>query len=332
MKQKILLTGGRPTGRMHIAHYIGAFQDFIERQDAFDSYFIFSDFHTLTTKTDKEDILTINKKLRNMFTALVGMGFDPKKTTFYLQSNIPELASLFVLIQNLISISRLEKSPSLFEMSRRDKISDISLGLLAYPVLEANDIIGLGANVIPVGRDNIDHVKITKEIVTTLNEKYDANLPVPEYVTGDDNYVVGLDGKEKMSKSFDNAIYIEDGNAAIREKIRTVRWTAYSSTEKNVIIEYLRIFGKSNKDSALLIEDFKKGMNVEKQARDMIIKELIALLEPMRERMGPYKRHPELIDEIVFKGTKVARVKVIETLKKVKKAMGFKPIIKNASF
>lgn len=321
--KKIMLTGARPTGKLHLGHYVGAFKNFAQFQNRYENYFIISDLHMLTTETRKKEVLAIHENAINMFMDCVGMGIDPGKTTFYLQSNIPELTFFFVLIQNLITVKRVKKTPSLLEMSKHANMDGLSLGLLAYPVLEAGDIISLEADYIPVGRDNIDHIKITQEIVQQINKKYNSNFKIPNYVTSNNNHIVGLDGHNKMSKSLNNAIFIRDTKQDIENKINNITWqNSLDVKNKNVVIEYLKIFGKDTNIFNQIVEDYNKGKNIEKHTKKILIKILNDLLDPMRERISRYENNQKMVDDILKSGTEVVRKKVIKTLDKLKKAMG----------
>lgn len=321
--KKIMLTGGRPTGNLHLGHYVGAFKKFIQLQDQYDNYFIISDLHMLTTKSDKKDILSIHENSINMFIDCIGMGFDPQKTIFYLQSNVPELTYLFVLIQNLVTVKRVESTPSLSEMSKHANMKEMSLGLLAYPVLEAGDIIALGADIVPVGKDNIDHIKITQEIVEIMNRKYEAVFKKPNCITSDDNYIIGLDGANKMSKSLNNAIFIRDDKESIINKINGVAWPKNSADNgRNIIIEYLKIFGKDNDEVDQLLEDYKNNKEIEKNAKEILIKVLIDMIEPMHERMNRFIKNPKKVDEFIKSGTQKARDRIKHNLGEIRAKIG----------
>ena len=264
---KIMITGGRPTGRLHLGHYVGAFKTFVNMQNDYTNYFIISDMHMLTTKNKKEDIDSIFNKAVNFVIDAIGMGVDPEKTTFYLQSQIPSLSNIYGIFQNYININRINKVSSLKEMSKHSCKEEMSLGLIGYPVLEAADVFSIGADVVPVGKDNIDHIKITQEIITTLNNEFSMHYKIPEYITTENNYLIGLDGSNKMSKSLDNAIYVRDSIDEVHEKIRKIPWNENNNI--NVVREYLKVFYDS--DFELIKNKDYDSTLTEKDAKDLLI-------------------------------------------------------------
>jgi len=326
---KIMLTGVRPTGSLHLGHYMGAFKKYIQLQTRYESFLIISDLHMLTTRCSKEDIATIGDNARNIIVDCIGMGIEPQNVTFYLQSNIPELTYIFVLLQNFIAVGRAKATPSLSEMSRHIGVDNIPLGLLAYPVLEAGDIFSLQADIVSVGRDNIDHITITREIIDRINKAYEADFTVPECITGRKNYVIGLDGTEKMSKSLNNTIFIRDDESEIDRKVSQISWTspAYGFTA-NPIMEYLKIFEPDKNIVSNLTKGFLAGEAVEKEAREQLKETLNNLLSPMRKRIAEYDSNPELVDEILRVGTLKARERVSENLEKLKNCLGMFNCIK----
>ena len=320
--KEIMLTGARPTGDLHLGHYVGAFKNFVDIQKKYECYFVISDIHMLTTKCSPEFISEILDNTRNMVIDSIGMGLDPNKTTFYLQSNIPELAYIFILIQNLIDAERLRQIPSLEEMTQHiGKLNHYSLGLLGYPVLEAADIISIQADCVPVGKDNIDHIKVTQEIASKINSTFKANLKIPNYITSKNNHIVGLDGNHKMSKSLKNAIFVKDSPKEVSEKINKIIWTKSSDSSPNVVIEYLKVFGSENDTVKELLEDFSKDRDIEKASREMLINILNDILSPMHERSYKFKENPHSVDEILAEETKKVRKVVINNLNYLKEKM-----------
>ena len=315
----IMISGGRPTGKLHLGHYMGAFKQLADLQKEYQTYFVIADLHMLTTKSSKEEIASIRENALNMVIDGIGMGVDPNETTFYLQSNIEELPYIFTIIQNLVNTDRVAQTPSLVEMKKHSKMDDMTLGLLAYPVLEAADIFAVGATVAPVGKDNIDHIDITRDIVQKINHKYDADFTVPNYLTTENNYVRGLDGSNKMSKSLDNAIYVRDTDQDIRNKVNKAKWT---NDDNNVVIEYLRIFGKEYEKAQQIVVDYVNGVEVEKAAREELIRVLIDWLEPMRKRMQPYLENKQLAEELLRSGTIEVCQIVKERCQQLKTQMG----------
>jgi len=259
----------------------------------------------------------------------IAMGVDPQTTTFYLQSNIPELTYIFVLMQNFITMGRAKTTPSLSQIADSIGVDNVPMGLLAYPILEAGDIFSIQAEVVPVGKDNIDHLAITEEIITRVNQAYDADFVMPKCISDQKNFVMGLDGHEKMSKSLDNTIYIRDDENEIERKICKTQWIPCNETKfKNPIIEYLEIFGGAQDGVLNLTKDYFSGKDVEKEARRQLMITLNAVLAPMRERAEEFANNPQRVDDMLAAGTLKAMEIVSGTLEKLKKFMGMYDCLK----
>ncbi len=299
--KEIMLSGGRPTGKLHLGHYVGAFKTFADLQDNYENYFIISDIHMLTTKSTKCEIDTIFENSIDMIIDAIGMGIDPNKTTFYLQSQIPNLSHIFGIFQNYVKIDRVNNTPSLIEMSKHSNQDEVSLGLVSYPVLEAADVFSLKADVVPVGKDNIDHIMIAQDIIRYLNEEFHANFKIPKYITTDNNHIVGTDGSNKMSKSLDNAIYIRDSHEDVVRKVKNMKWVENGGQGVNVVLEYIRIFdpGHYNSINNMYIDNSL----TEEDAKNILIASLDIVLQPMRERMKPYLENKKLAFDLLYNGT-----------------------------
>ena len=318
--KEIMLSGGRPTGKLHLGHYVGAFKTFADMQINYENYFIISDIHMLTTKSTKKDIDTILNNSINMIIDAIGMGIDPKITTFYLQSQIPSLSHVFGIFQNYVKLDRVNNTPSLVEMSKQANQDEVSLGLVAYPVLESADVFALKADVVPVGKDNIDHIKITQEIINYLNKEFDANFKVPRYITTENNHIPGLDGSNKMSKSLDNAIYIRDSHEEVVRKINSMKWEDYKSNKPNIVMEYIKIF--SPQIFNIIKDKYDEGKITEKFAKDTLIEVLDELLNPMRKRMAPYLNDRELAFDLLYSGTNEVKTIADKSMLELREAIG----------
>lgn len=319
--KEIMLSGGRPTGKLHLGHYVGAFKTFADIQEKYDNYFIISDVHMLTTKSTKKEIDSIFENSLNMIIDAIGMGIDPQKTTFYLQSQIPNLSHIFGIFQNYVKLDRVNNTPSLLEMSKHSNQTEVSLGLVAYPVLESADVFALQADVVPVGKDNIDHIKIAQEIIKFLNKEFNANFKIPDYITTENNHIVGTDGSNKMSKSLDNAIYIRDTYEDIVRKVKSMKWIIYGENEKNVVIDYLKIFAPKLYDESIC-KQYINGELSEKVAKEILIKVINDLLEPMRLRMKPYIENKLLAFNLLYNGTKKVKSIADCSMEQLRKVIG----------
>ncbi len=317
---KIMLSGGRPTGKLHLGHYVGAFKTFADMQKDYDNYFIISDIHMLTTKSTKKEIDTIFENSLNMIIDAIGMGIDPKQTTFYLQSQIPYLSHIFGIFQNYVKLDRVNNTPSLVEMSKHSNQDEVSLGLVAYPVLEAADIFALKADIVPVGKDNIDHVVITQNIIKYINEEFGADFKIPDYITTDNNHIVGTDGSNKMSKSLDNAIYIRDSHEEVIRKVNNMKWVDSYENGLNVVMEYIKIFAPDQYEC--INNAYISNKLTERKAKDILIEVLDNLLTPMRERMKPYLEDREKVFELLYNGTKKVKTIADESMYELREAIG----------
>ena len=200
-RRKRMLTGDRPTGKLHLGHFVGSVENRIRLQEEYEAFFIIADLHMLTTKNARADIDQVSTNARDMVLDQLSAGIDPEKATFYLQSAIPEVSELNTLFQNLVTVPRLERVPSLKDMARAAGKDEMPYGLLGYPVLQAADILCVKGDVVPVGKDNHAHVEVTREIARRFNNLYGEVFPIPELVISEITTLVGTDGQAKMSKS-----------------------------------------------------------------------------------------------------------------------------------
>ncbi len=321
-KEQILLSGARPTGNLHLGHYVGAFKRFVNLHMQYQSYFIISDLHMLTTKCLKKEIETIERNTVDMIIDSIAMGVNPSDTTFYLQSNIPELTYISTLFQNYIDYNRAISTPSFIEMKKHTSSDTASLGLVAYPVMEAGDIFALKANLVPVGKDNIDHIIIAQEIISRINSEFGTSFIIPEYITDErTNYLVGIDGTEKMSKSLNNSIYIRDNKDDVWKKILRMPWSI-SNIKTNVVSTYLGIFCPNFFDTKKMESDILGGMLTEKQAREALCESIAELLDEMQLRVSHYLQDDSEIRKMLAEGTMKVREIVIAQLNKLKTALG----------
>ena len=315
-----MLSGGRPTGKLHLGHYVGAFKTFADLQEKYDNYFIISDIHMLTTKSTKKEIDLIFNNAINMVIDAIGMGIDPQKTTFYLQSQIPNLSHIFGIFQNYVELDRVSSTPSFVEMRAHSNRKEVSLGLAAYPVLEAADVFSVKADVVPVGKDNIDHIVITQNIIKYLNNEFNANFKIPRYITTDNNHIVGIDGSNKMSKSLDNAIYVNDNRDDVIRKISNMKWKDSNDDVANVVMEYIKIFAPTQYESLKNMYSSEK-LN-ETTAKNILVDVLDTILQPMRKKMKPYLENKKLVFDLLYNGTMKVKKIVNESMLELRDSIG----------
>ena len=313
---KIAMSGGRPTGYLHLGHYLGAFSPLVETQYCHENYLLISDMHMLMTRMALTDIESLPTYVFDMIVDCIGMGMDPDHTHFYLQSAIPEIPYLYILLQNLTTLSRVRSVHYELNQQPQSLWDSVTLGLYSSPVVQAADIFALQADIVTVGLDNIDFIHITREIIQRFNKIYNGDFVLPDCVTGRHNNILGLDGQEKMSKSLHNSIQIRDSTETIAQKIDSIPWQKPNSGHTNIILEYLKVF--SEKEIYTYYHtNFINGFPIEKSAREQLKQTLEDLLNPMRERISEYLPHTQEIRQILIRGTRQARARIHGTYEKV---------------
>ncbi len=330
MEKKRILTGDRPTGRLHLGHYVGSLRNRVRLQDEYDCYFIIADLHMLTTKNSTDDIAQVADNARGMVLDYLSAGIDPAKSTIFLQSAVHETYELALLFGNLVTVPRLARLPSIKEMARAALMDEetIPFGLLGYPVLQAADILLPRAHLVPVGKDNQAHVEITREIARRFNNLYGEVFPIPDDLVEGDT-LPGTDGQAKMSKSIGNTIFLSDDAKTVAKKVHSmytdpnrIRADIPGNVEGNPVFTYLDHF---DPDKALVEElkvRYRAGKVGDVEVKERLANSLNAFLDPMRERAAYYASQGGLVDEIIYQGTMRYRDITAATLRDVKKAMG----------
>jgi tryptophanyl-tRNA synthetase len=324
-----MLTGDRPTGRLHLGHYVGSIANRVRLHRHHESFFIIADLHMLTTRNSREDIERVAGNAREMVTDILAAGVDPARATFYLQSAIPEVGDLNTLLQNLVTVPRLERVPSIKEMARDAGKEEIPYGLLGYPVLQSADILCVKGEVVPVGRDNAAHVEVTREIARRFNHLYGEVFPVPEMITAETPTLVGTDGQGKMSKSRGNAIALSDDAATVRRKVRgmytdpnRVRADVPGTVEGNPVFAYHDVFNPDRARVDELKQRYRAGRIGDVEVKEELAVALNRFLDPIRERRARIEAERGLVDRLIVDGTERTRERVRATLVEVRRAMG----------
>ncbi len=329
MKKRIL-TGDRPTGKLHVGHYVGTLKNRVRLQDEYECYFIIADLHTLTTKPDLQYTQKLKEIIFSQVLDYLSVGIDPKKATIYVQSYIPEVTELAVIFTNLVTVPRLQRIPTLKDVMRDSHITIPSIGLLNYPVLQSADILMPRAHLVPVGKDQASHIEITREIAREFNRLYGETLPVPEALIGDIPTLPGIDGSSKMSKSAGNVINLSDSPEEVEKKVMSMytdptrlKVTDPGHVEGNPVFIYLDAFAPENLKSQIsnLKSRYTKGQVGDIEVKKFLVKVLNNFLDPIRKRRAEYENQPELVEKILREGTERARTEAQKTLEEVKKAM-----------
>lgn len=329
--KKRILTGDRPTGRLHLGHYVGSLMNRVELQDNYDTILLIADLHMLTTKPNREDIAQISDNVRGMVLDYLAAGIDPEKVTIYLQSAVHETCELNLIFEMLVTVNRLSRLPSIKDMARAAHISDeeMPFGLLGYPVLQAADILLPRAHLVPVGKDNESHVEITREIARRFNTLYGEVFPVPDVIVGDVPTLVGTDGQSKMSKSIGNCIYLSDDEATVNKKVRgmytdpkRVRADIPGTVEGNPVFTYHDTFNPDTAEVTDLKARYREGRVGDVEVKEKLAGAINAVLAPMRERYALYEADAGFVDSVIVRGTERMRMIARDTLKEVRKKMG----------
>jgi tryptophanyl-tRNA synthetase len=331
MEKKRILTGDRPTGRMHLGHYVGSLVNRVRLQDEYKCYFIIADLHMLTTKPEKEHINALRENTREMVIDYLSVGIDPSKSTIYLQSAVHAVYEMNLLFEMLVTVPRLSRLPSIKDMARAAQMDEETMpfGLLGYPVLQAADILMPRAHLVPVGKDNEAHVEITREIARRFNSLYGEVFPIPDVMIGDVPTLVGTDGQSKMSKSLGNAISLSDDAKTVRKKVfsmytdpNRVRADIPGRVEGNPVFIYHDVFNPDKAEIEDLKTRYREGRVGDVEVKEKLATALNAFLDPIRERREEVASQPGYVERVIYEGTREMDQVANETLLAMKKAMG----------
>jgi tryptophanyl-tRNA synthetase len=330
-KKGRILTGDRPTGRMHLGHYVGSLSNRVRLQDQYECFFIVADLHTLTTKPEKEHIANLSQNVRDVVLDYLSVGIDPERSAIFLQSGVTETFELNLYFEMLTTVNRLQRVPSLKEMAQAAQMEDevMPFGLLGYPVLQAADILLPRANLVPVGKDNESHIEVTREIARRFNFLYGEVFPVPDTLIGEVPSLIGTDGQAKMSKSLGNAIFLSDDEKTVTEKVRAmytdpnrIRADIPGRVEGNPVFIYHDAFNPNTAEIDDLKDRYRRGAVGDVEVKKKLALAINNFLAPFRERRAQYESKPGMVEEVLAAGTARARAEAQETMALVREAMG----------
>ena len=329
--KKTILTGLRPTGNLHLGHYFGAGTNYVKLQDEYNFFLEIADVQALTDNFDNPE--KVRKNVNEITMDLLSIGIDPEKVNFFIQSKIPEIAELTVFYSNLVTVSRLQRNPTVkAETLQKKEVfgnngESITYGFLGYPVSQAADITAFKGEVVPVGDDQLPLLEQCREIVRKFNNIYGETLIEPEAVLSKTSRLKGLDGNEKMGKSLGNAIFLVDTPEIINKKVMGAV-TDPSKIKKDdpanpdiCMVYYYHNLVTKDDELKTVCSECKKGMRGCVECKKQLINNLNKFLDPIRKKRKYYEDNPEIVKEILDKGTNEARKKAIETMKEVKHAM-----------
>ncbi|MEW6702845.1 MAG: tryptophan--tRNA ligase [Bacteroidota bacterium] len=323
MTKKRILSGMRPTGKLHIGHYVGALENWIKLQDEYDSYHLVADYHVLTTDLSTDDIYV---NTIEMLIDWLAAGLDPEKTPMFRQSQIKEHTELFLIFSMLITKARLERNPTLKEQVRDLNIENMTYGHLGYPVLQSADILLYKGDAVPVGEDQVPHIEITREIARRFNKQYGEVFPEPEPLLTNFARLPGLNNDAKMSKSLGNTILLSDDPETVKKKLRgavtdplKVRKNDPGRPEICLVFTYHKKF---NPVEVPAIEtDCRSGALGCVECKLKCASKINEFLAPILSKRKFYENNIEKVKEILSEGEKKAKTVAVQTMNEVHQKM-----------
>jgi len=327
MKKRIL-TGDRPTGKLHLGHYLGSLANRVRLQNEWELCVLVADYHTLTTKPEESNLLA--ERIHGIVLDYLAVGINPEVSHIYVQSQLPQTAVLTLLFSMITQVPRLERIPTLKDILRVQKTQEASLGLLGYPVLQSADILIVRAQLVPVGKDQESHIELTREIARRFNFLYGREVfPEAAALIGEEKTLVGTDGQEKMSKSLDNCIYLSDSPAEVERRVKgmytdptRLRATDPGHIEGNPTFAYHDAFNDNKDEVADLKERYVAGRVGDVEVKKKLAAAINRFLDPMRERRAKYEQRPGIVREVLAAGADHARRLGQETIDMAHDAMG----------
>jgi len=324
--RKRILTGDRPTGPLHVGNYLGTLANRVRLQDEYETFLLVADHHMLTTKLD--GLAEIEQNIRDDVIDNLAVGVDPEKVTYFLQSLVPQIPELHLYFSMLVSVPRVQRIPTLKDQLRDHGLAQPTYGLLGYPVLQAADILIVKGELVPVGKDQESHVELTREIARRFNELFAPIFPEPKSLIPDVGLLPGIDGREKMGKSLDNAIYLRDDPKTVERKVmsmytdpKRIRVTDPGTVEGNPVFVYHDIFNPNKAEVDELKQRYREGTVGDVEVKRRLLAALEAFLAPIRERRTALAARTGLVDEILVAGSERARREAKETIHQVRHAM-----------
>ena len=324
-KQRIL-TGIRPTGALHLGHYVGALENWVRLQEEYECYFLIADYQALGDHLD--DIPGIRQSVMEVTLDWLAVGLDPQRSTFVVQSYVPEHAELTMLLSMLTPLGMLERNPTLKAEREQVEAKGLSVGFFTYPVSQIADILLPKAHLVPVGEDQLPHIEMTREIARRFNRSYGEVFPEPQGLVGRVPRLPGTDGQAKMSKSLGNVIYLSDDADTVTQRVKSmytdptrIHATDPGHVEGNPVFAYHDAFNANRDEVEELKERYRAGQVGDVEVKQRLAAALNAFLDPIRERRASYEAKPEMVREILVEGARRARRVAQATMDDVRQAM-----------
>lgn len=330
---KIILTGDRPTGKLHLGHYVGSLRERVRLQNSgeFDKIFIMiADAQALTDHAGTP--AAVRENILNVALDYLAVGLEPEKSTIFIQSQVAELFELTAYYMNVVTVSRLERNPTVKnEIAQKNFEASIPAGFLCYPVSQASDITAFDANIVPVGEDQAPMLEQTREIVRKINELYGEVLVEPDILLPQNQVcrrLPGIDGKAKMSKTLGNCIYLSDDEKTVAAKVKEmytdplhIKVSDPGHIEGNVVFTYLDAFCEDKKIVAEMKKHYQRGGLGDVKVKKFLLEVLEETLKPIRQRRADYENNSAEVWKMLENGTEIAREKAAEVLARLKHAM-----------
>lgn len=327
-KQEIVLTGDRPTGQLHLGHYVGSLLNRVELQNKYTQFVMIADIQALTDNA--ENPAKVRENVLQVALDYLAVGIDPNKTTIFIQSMIPEIAELTVLYLNLVTVNRLLRNPTVkTEIKQKDFGDSVPAGFLMYPVSQAADITIVKGTIVPVGEDQLPVIEQTNEIIRSFNRIYQTEVfPEAKAMIPKVARLVGLDGQAKMSKSLNNAIFLGDDADTLKKRVMSMytdpghtHVNSPGKVEGNVVFTYLDAFDKDAAKVAELKAHYQKGGLGDVVLKNYLFEVLNQMLTPIRTRRQELAKDPGEIMRIVLEGTKKTQEVAAQTMQQVRQAI-----------
>ena len=328
-EKKIILTGDRPTGKLHLGHFVGSLAARVKLQESHKQFVMIADAQALTDHADTPELIRAN--VLEVALDYLAVGIDPKKTTIFIQSLVPSLAELTMVFLNLITWNRLKHNPTVkLEIQQKGFGEEVPAGFMIYPVSQAADIAAFKASIVPVGDDQIPMIEQTVELVRKFNRLYKTDLLVePKALTSTMARLPGIDGKAKMSKSLHNAIFLSDPADVVAKKVKGMytdpghlRVEDPGKVEGNPVFTYLDAFGVNKEKIEEMKAHYSRGGLGDSIVKKQLLDELQSFLDPIRARREEYAKDPRAVMDLLRKGTAAAGAVAHQTFAEVRKAMG----------
>lgn len=327
-KKNIILTGDSPTGNLHIGHYFGSIKKRVELQKKFKQYIIVADYQALFNRRKIKDI---KKNTFNIIIEYLSLGIDPKETTIFIQTSIPEINEFYIFLLNFVSYERLIRNPTIKKEIRMKNIKKPNMGFLTYPISQSADILSFLANYTIVGIDQKPIIEQCNEISKKINSYVKKNFfKKCKTIFGSKKKLMGIYGKNKMSKSLKNSIDLNSSEKEIIQRVRNIytdpnrtKKNSPGNTKGNIVFDYLELFTKK-KDMEILCEKYKIGTISDSKLKEILKDKLINFIKPIKKMRNIYNKNKDYVIEVIKKGNYKARNVVKKNLSKFKEILGFK--------